>query len=313
MLNLNDSLFFLVRDDSFPFELSAKPSAEDYSKFQKGMLEMRVFYVGSGEAILVCRDSTAFLVDCGEGKGESNKKLGDKMHRFLSDNGIMLEAIVASHPHEDHLNALPPLLETLKQDGVPKIPLYFNGTQKWSIMKKILGTKHVEAISVRPKKKLKFLQKAANGTFLVGRDKSEPKLEAAFLFLRYHGSNFLFTGDASESYEKRMISRLKPIHPVAHVLKVNHHGSEHATTQIFVDKMKPRISVSSSDSPSHHKLEAVVRQRLLGTGVVFTTYEEQEAHPKRDVMVRTDGKSWNLEGSKGILFEVATEAPVLKI
>ena len=83
-----------------------KPTASVLSEFRVQALEMTTFNVGKGEAILLRLGGDAILVDGGAEVKKRNVALGRALRGYLVDRGIRLMAILASHPHVDHLNAI---------------------------------------------------------------------------------------------------------------------------------------------------------------------------------------------------------------
>ena len=87
-----------------------KPAASILQEFREQALEMTTFNVGEGEAILLRVGKDAILVDGGAVVKKRNVALGKAPRGYLVDRGIRLMAILASHPHVDHLNALEALM-----------------------------------------------------------------------------------------------------------------------------------------------------------------------------------------------------------
>ncbi len=67
--------------------------------------------MGRGEAIVVRRKRRAFTVDGGRGLAEEEEEIAGKILSYVNDHGAKIKALIATHPHLDHLNALPVLLE----------------------------------------------------------------------------------------------------------------------------------------------------------------------------------------------------------
>ena len=91
---------------------TAHPGAARRTKFANSHLEVRMFNVGDGEAILIAfPNRRAWLVDGGSGSGpKKNQKLGQQLSAHLKNSNLVLEALVPSHPHKDHVGAVAALL-----------------------------------------------------------------------------------------------------------------------------------------------------------------------------------------------------------
>jgi competence protein ComEC len=70
-----------------------------------------------------------------------------------------------------------------------------------------------------------------------------PNANAIVLRLDYGDFSMLLTGDAEEQTEHRMLT--KDVNLKVNVLKVAHHGSKYATSQDFVERVKPEVAIIS--------------------------------------------------------------------
>ncbi|MBR4765785.1 MAG: MBL fold metallo-hydrolase, partial [Clostridia bacterium] len=88
---------------------------------------MHYLYVGQGDCEIVVCEGHAMLIDSGESGNEN--KIIDYIHKC----GITsLEYAVATHPHSDHIGAMPYVLESVKvknlvMTGLPDllVPTYY--------------------------------------------------------------------------------------------------------------------------------------------------------------------------------------------
>ena len=82
-----------------------QPDAGRQATFQNSHLEVRMFYVGHGEAILIrFPDDRAWFVDAGSGGGRSwttNDALGAGLSQYLQAEQLTLDALVMSHQGEN--------------------------------------------------------------------------------------------------------------------------------------------------------------------------------------------------------------------
>lgn len=88
-----------------------------------------------------------------------------------------------------------------------------------------------------------------------GEDVNE---DAVVFLLSYKNFRGLFTGDVGEETEKKLLSVLSDVD----FLKVGHHGSGYSSTQAFLDKIKPEVSViscSESNTYGHPSPETIKR------------------------------------------------------
>jgi competence protein ComEC len=111
----------------------------------------------------------------------------------------------------------------------------------------------------------------------------------------YGDVTFLFTGDAEQPTEHRMVADHAPLLR-ADVYQVGHHGSSTSTGPALLEAVSPRIAVYSAgrDNPYGHPHEEVV-ERLAASGAeVFGT----PVHGT--VVVTTDGRSLRVSTAAGL-------------
>ncbi len=295
----------------------------------EALLTVTVYNVGSGEAILMRQGNRGVLID--GGVADSNQAVIDSVaartcSRFPPN--VRIEAIIASHPHEDHTNFYPYLIRNQQRYLAPSVEYYDNDTRKpapgilldsadgqWQKLQQIFpgGLPFVRLpVNDQVSRKLNF----ADGGLLF-RGKRDPKQEywSVFLVLRHGDARFLFSGDAYRPYENDLLPRIQAYTNRIHVLKITHHGSAGGTSPSLVRALKPGIAVASSSDHRGHELTPTTLDTLTKNHVlVFATYQDpanarpdtwpRSTQQPADVTVRTDGQTRTLGGHQGILFEV---------
>ena len=88
------------------------PTQARLNSFDARHLEVRMFYVGHGECILIVfPNHRAWLVDAGSGTRQgSNETLAENLVTYIEDAGLSLQAVIPSHPHSDHAMAFTTIL-----------------------------------------------------------------------------------------------------------------------------------------------------------------------------------------------------------
>lgn len=85
----------------------ATPSIDRQATLQAAHLEVKMFNVGKGEAVLIVfPNSNAWLIDIGCNSTSANTQLGNWVVQYLVDHDLTLEVIVLSHAHFDHAGAV---------------------------------------------------------------------------------------------------------------------------------------------------------------------------------------------------------------
>ena len=114
----------------------------------------------------------------------------------------------------------------------------------------------------------------------MGENVNEDAVVFLFSYKDFHG---LFTGDIGEETEKKLLPVLSDVD----FLKVGHHGSGYSSSQAFLDKIKPEVSIiscSKSNTYGHPSPETIKRLEKSGSRVEYTMKSGA-------VTVFTDGKN----------------------
>lgn len=302
--------FFLVDAQSItPTTLSGT----DLTNFNAAALTMRMFNVGEGEAILLSRGTEGILFDGGAERRKRNAPLGRALRAYLAQEKITLGALIATHPHVDHLNALETILEGNEPPSIgSEAVLYHNGETMGTWLTDTLGAR-LATLTATGRLEVHAVQQVQVGLglsdvlmlhFTNGRWKPRPVYKSIFTRVWYGSASFLFTGDADSEYEDDFLDGPLKAILVVDVLKITHHGSEHGTGQAFVNAVEPRIAVASSAPDPDHRLEQVVRNRLGQNCEIRDTSTDGG-----DIIVTTDGMRRKFGGQTGVLYEVRIEQP----
>ncbi len=279
--------------------------AEPAAKFQQDTFNLAMLSVGPGEAIFLEAGKKAGLVDGGAKNKPVNSEVAATLESWIEARDLSLKLFIASHPHVDHLNALPALLQALPESRyAPAAAFYDNGQLTSGFVKALVsqvkGLKFLKRIvpvssqivSLGPRTRVKL--------FMGGHTQHGPAYQSVFALVEHGEARFLLTGDSYQDYEKTLIDA----HPdwlTAHVLKITHHGSEGGTSAAFLDVVNPAVAVASTArkpggqmDPSHN-IDKGTADRLKSKGVkVF------ETATAGTIIVTTDG----VRQPDGILFQV---------
>lgn len=239
-------------------------------------MEITCLDIGQGDAIVTqLPTGEVFLVD----GGSSNKKnIGQyQLLPFLKNQGISyVDAVFISHTDEDHISGVREILEYMEKR---LISLKIGNLILPGISEKTEAWREFEALA----KKVGIQVMTANrgDDFRIGEGKISvlsPKKgasgedvneDAVVFLLSYKNFRGLFTGDVGEETEKKLLSVLSDVD----FLKVGHHGSGYSSTQAFLDKIKPEVSViscSESNTYGHPSPETIKRLEKSGSRVEYT-------------------------------------------
>lgn len=292
--------------------------------FRADALQIVMYYVASGEAIVISHGQNAILVDGGSGRGNKNDAVGGALAGRLPRHS--LQAVVASHPHQDHTNSHHALATAHTDRFAPGAAQYFDNAtgaadanwgrlQDWQPNLPFTRVPVTDDGQQDAVNRIPLFSGEAEAHFLRGTTGAQSterrKYWSVFLFLRFRNAWMLFTGDAYKGYENLLLNRLEALNPRAHLLKVTHHGSSDGTSEQLVTSLRPAISIASTDADPGHRLEPDVRTRLSASAIYATYDPRRPRHPAKDIIIRTDGRIRLVDRVQGVLFEIWRRQPAL--
>lgn len=250
-------------------------------------VEITVFDVGQGDAILVeAHEGEQMLVDGGP-DGTVLSKLGATLPR----GDRVIESVVLTHPHVDHLVGL---IETMKRYDVRQIimPELGNPTPEYKVFLEAVHAEDAEVVIARETMDLNIGRVSATLFVpLPPQDVGEPNDASLVIVFRYGSQSIILTGDAEALSEENLIAQGASLD--VDVLKVGHHGSKSGTTEAFLRATTPKYAIISVGENSYGHPHAEVLRRLAEFGLrIFRTDQNG------DIMIRTDGEHLTVLGER---------------
>lgn len=196
---------------------------------------------------------------------------------YLKGKSIkVLDAVIATHPHEDHIGAMDDVIKNydVKSVYAPKATHITKTFEDFLLAVKAknlkINTAHKGVtITIDPEVKIEMLSPEKDKVYEDFNDYS-PVIK-----MTYKKNKFMFTGDAEKINEDQILidnkadlSNLK-----VDVLKVGHHGSTSSTSPAFAKALSPKyavISVEKDNSYGHPDNIILNRLSQLGTKVYRT-------------------------------------------
>lgn len=243
--------------------------------------------VGQGDSALIrIGEDFAMLVDTGI------RESGDAIEEDLAALGVTeLDAVVATHPHADHIGAMAQIIEAypigtfympvLPDDQTPTTATYEN-------MLDALDKQNVRVEQITDKTEIAAPENAVFDVLSprAGDAFDEINDYSAVVRFTYGSVSFMLTGDAEEPVEENILESGAEIS--AQVLKCGHHGSSSSTSLPFLRKVNPAVAVISCGADNkygHPHRETLESLNALGCTVLRTD-------ELGTIAVTTDGEAY---------------------
>lgn len=243
------------------------------------VLDLIFFDVGQGDAALVTTPGgRRLLVDTGPGSVASSAARYAVLP-YLRRQGVdRLDAVVVTHPDQDHLGGLPDLLRHVQVDRI-----YRSGwaatTDLFESVSILLEDFEIPSRALRagdrvpigdPAVRIEVLAPAA------GTSPSSANDGSVVLRIAYGGTVVLLPGDVERGSERGLLERYGPFLR-SDVVKIPHHGSATSSTPAFIEAVagpRPLHAVVSVRSGNRHGLpdpEVIRRWQETGARVHRTS------------------------------------------
>ena len=227
--------------------------------------------IGQGDSQLIVSGSDAILID--GGPRSSGKKLVRKLNALGIDH---LTAVIATHPHHDHIGGLINVLNNIPVDTIYMSDTVVPTKTFRRFFRTVLSSDTPtefpdigDTIEMDGGAVLTNLGPGPNSAKLYGTKNCNP---SSLVFrLDAYGRSVLFTADTTKPAERDMVERGEPL--ACDVLKVAHHGDNSSTCEDFLEAAQPKYAVISYGEDNPYGVpEPVVLQRLQQFDVtLFTT------------------------------------------
>ena len=256
---------------------------------ERFFLELRVFDVGQGLAVIVRQPGYSLVYDAGPRFSEDFDSGADILLPSLRQYGVThLNDLVISHPDADHLGGYPGLTQGLSvgQVWVGRHSRKTDGAnacqqgQSWQV-----GAVYYEFLSP--------FEKDPGEDFESDNDRS------CVLQIQFANQSILLLGDIGESVERRLLER--DLLDAQTLVLIPHHGSKSSSGLGFVSAVSPDIAIASAgylNRFSHPAEEVIQRYRRLGADIYSTNL---------DGMVRVVWREFP-EREEDPVYEVETQA-----
>ena len=249
---------------------------------EPALLRVTVFDVGHGDCILLETPAgSTFLIDTGRPGWRGASVMARDVVPYLKGRGIeALDYVVITHGHIDHAGGWEDLADAIEVATLwlgPMGDIPVPTTPR--VVKSVYRGKKIELDRVQ----IEVLWPDAKGDPTLDLNEASVAIKATL-----DEWSILLMGDV-EGRGERQLLRKDGDRLEATVLKAGHHGSRNASSESFLARVRPEISIVSI-GPNPHGLPAdEAIERLARYGPVFIT-EAVGA-----VIMETDGRQWRIE------------------
>lgn len=252
-------------------------------------LAVYILNIGQGDAIFIeALNGNQILID-----GGPNKKVMSELAKIMPFYDKTIDAIILTHPHEDHLNGLNEILKNYKVGAVLESGNR-GETASYDVFQKLIkenGAKHFYAkrgtkLNIAQNTRLNILLPIFN---LKNGDVHDQMVVGKLI---YGKTAFMLTGDMEKNLENYLITFEKE-NLKSDVLKTGHHGSRTSTSENFLGWVSPKytiISAGEKNKYGHPHKEVLNRLEKFGAQIFRTDLNG-------GIKIKSDGENINFVGS----------------
>lgn len=241
LLKKDKKILITPKRSVFLFMIILAVLAWDFSFPGKEELRITVLDVGQGDAILI--ESPAgqkILIDGGEEKAGKMAVIP-----YLRRAGInRLEMVILTHPHDDHVGGLNPVLEQIKVDTVMDTGAVFR-SDAYARFLELIKINNIKYHLAREGGEIYFERDLKARVLHAGACGENLNNSSIVIKLSYCNFSILLTGDNEIEGEEKILERAPPGSIRSTVLKVGHHGSKTSTSDRFLSAVRPRAAIIS--------------------------------------------------------------------
>lgn len=277
-----------IKSESEPAEVEEQIGNEETISGQSkknNFLEIFFIDVGQGDCILIKTPKNFwYMIDVGPGLGYRS------IERTLNELNVKtIEALVLTHPHEDHIGGVLNLLNNFKIKSVIDPGVSYTSSLYNKILAKI---KQKNIIYMVGEAGMKLQWIGLKNVIILNpfRHSDFKNINNASIVIRikYKKISFMLMGDAEKESESEILSNFKNMKSV--VLKVGHHGSTSSTSENFLAELKPKYAVifCGKGNKFGHPHQKTINLLTENNITIYRTDTEGT------LIFRTDGKNLNV-------------------
>lgn len=260
------------------------------SPHEHGNLTVMFNDVGQGDGIVIQKKDFVIMVDGGSSDVKNLKEY--RLEPLLKARGIKkVNYAIITHADKDHISGI---TELLKDGATDRIII-----ENLLLPVAIIKDDGFETLMEAADNGITQVSYIGRGDYIENEgvkvrclhpfqdfETKERNAYSTVLDVRYKAFTMLLTGDISTEEEGYLLEALGNEKNTYTILKVAHHGSKFSTTEVFLDKIRPKFSVIScgeNNSYGHPSEELVKRLENIKSKIWRTDLSGQ-------IAVETDGE-----------------------
>lgn len=233
------------------------------SAFGEDALVVQFLKVGKADSILITLGEESLLLDAGE------KDTSDYVSEYIRSQGIdRLDAVIATHPHSDHIGAMADVIDEFRPETCYISPKEHN-TSVYERLLDSLEENDVDTIIPKLYKDYSFGE--AEITFIAPMEEYDEMNDMSLVFvLKYDGKRLLFMGDAETPSEGDMLRSGYELS--CDLIKIGHHGSKTSSGEKFIKAVDADFAVITCEDIK--EVPADTKNKLSETEIFDTSKGE---------------------------------------
>lgn len=245
--------------------------------------EIDFLNVGQGDSVLIRTPDNQFILIDGGPDRSALSRLGEVLPWYVRT----LDLVILTHPHDDHVSGLINVLANYHVSAIASGSATGTNPSYVAWADLVKATHHT--VSILAKGQIITLGKDCRLEILAVEGDASANDSSPIIKFVFKEFSVLLPGDIDEAEEQKLVETLGG-KLSARVLKVAHHGSDLATSDVFMKAVGPEVAVISVGKNDYgHPSDRVIK-RLERYGVpVYRTDRFG------NIRLASDGGNWWLK------------------